>query len=155
MIREWSKAGVTAKRGRPVNDDFEKQVIGQLVYTEIEKVDDVETAVVKANVAHSHAVIKRAAEIVKPWFKDDERVQKLTFTAPWVKGFLKRAALRRRRVTASEKVLPPVADVRKRMAEIQTVMDIGEYTDDEKINADETGVFFGAPPKNQLHPNQR
>eukprot|EP00966_Prymnesium_polylepis_P256421 5923804-Prymnesium_polylepis.1 len=53
MIREWSKAGPGARRGRPVDEDFESQVIGEFIYSEMEKVNDVETAVVKANV-HSN-----------------------------------------------------------------------------------------------------
>eukprot|EP00966_Prymnesium_polylepis_P148447 3428985-Prymnesium_polylepis.1 len=74
-----------------------------------------------------------------PFFKEDTKVQNLKFTPPWIKLFLKRSALRRRRVTANEKELPPVEAVRKRMTEIQTVRDEGNYTDDETINADETG----------------
>ena len=38
------------------------------------------------------------------------------------------------------------------MASIQAALKLGEYTLDEIISADETGVFFGAPPKNQYVP---
>lgn len=154
MVEIWKKATAPRKRGVKVNDEFESQVIGQLVYSEMEKVDEVDQAVVKANVAHSYAVIKAAAQIVQkmPFFKEDTKVQNLKFTPPWIKLFLKRSALRRRRVTANEKELPPVEAVRKRMTEIQTVRDEGNYTDDETINADETGVFYGAQPKNQYIP---
>ena len=154
MIENWAKSGPTRKRGVKVNTDFEDQVIGQLIYTEIEKVDNVEQAVVKSNVAHSHATIRLAATMVQKtaFFLKDSKIQALKFTPPWIKGFLRRAALRRRRVTAVEKVLPPVEDVRKRMGEIQTVIVQGGYTEDETISADETGVFYGAPPKNQYVP---
>ena len=154
MLEKWKKASAPRKQGVKVNTEFETQVLSQLVYTELEKVNDVEQAVVKANVAHSHAVIKKAAETVQkmPAFTSDEKVKKLAFSPMWVRGFLRRAALRRRRVTATEKVLPPVEEVRGRMTEIQKVKVDGDYKDDETISADETGVFFGAPPKNQYIP---
>ena len=63
---------------------------------------------------------------------------------------MNRAALRRRRVTASEKVLPPAVEVRARMAEIQKTLT--DFDLEERISADETGIFFGAPPKNQYIP---
>ena len=147
--------GPQLKRVVKVNVDFEAQVIGQLVYAEIEEVDSVQTAVVKANVAHSYHVIRKAAQVVQQmaFFAGDQKVQAMKFTKPWVVGLLKRAALRRRRVTAQDKVLPPIADVRRRMSEIQEVAEKGNYTTAEIVNADETGVFFGAPPKNQYVPH--
>ena len=152
MVDRWRQSGAAKPRGRKVNEAFEAQVLGQLVYSEMENVEGVEQAVVKANIAHSHATIKRAAMLAKSWFPDDEPVQKLKFSPPWVVGFLKRVALRRRRVTTQDKSLPPVGEVRRRMAEIQKVIVDDKYTRAEVINADETGIFFGAPPKNQYIP---
>jgi len=82
MVEEWTKAGPARKRGPKVNDEYERHVISQLIYTEMENVENVETAVVKANVAHSHAVIKRAGEIVQKWpaFAQDARVKALRFS---------------------------------------------------------------------------
>ena len=154
MIRKWQTAGPTQKRGAKVNVAFEMQVVGQLIYAEMEDVDSVQQALIKANVAHSYGVIQQAALIVQkmPAFVEDPKVAKLKFTKPWVIKFLQRAALRRRRVCTQEKLLPPPADVRRRMSEIQQVITGGDYTADEVLNADETGVFFGAPPKNQYVP---
>jgi hypothetical protein len=42
--------------------------------------------------------------------------------------------------------------VRLRMTAIQNTIDDGKYDDEEVISVDETGVFFGAPPKNQYIP---
>jgi len=52
-------------------------------------------------------------------FAADEKVQKLKFSPRWIYGLLKRHALRRRRITAAEKVLPEPAVVQTRMEEIQ------------------------------------
>jgi hypothetical protein len=117
MVRKWRTPGPCKRRGKKVNLEFEAQIIGQMIYTEFENVNGVELALVKANVAHSYAVIQRAGEMVEalPQFKEDDKVQKLKFSRCWVRGFLRRAALRRRRVTATEKILPPVAEVRAKM----------------------------------------
>ena len=156
MVREWASARHKAakKPGPKIDEEFETQVLSQLVYSEMEKVNDVTQAVVKANVAHSYAVIQRAAETVQKMapFDARENIKAKKFSKPWVKGFLARAALRRRRVTASEKVLPSNEVVRGRMGEIQKVIVDEKYTDEETISADETGIFFGAPPKNQYVP---
>ena len=51
MIRKWQTPGPSKKMGRPVagGQEFADQVLAQLVYASIEKVDDVERAVVEAN----------------------------------------------------------------------------------------------------------
>ena len=50
------------KRGRKVNEAFESAVLGNLVFAVLQKVDSKESATVIANVAHSYAVIVRAAQ---------------------------------------------------------------------------------------------
>ena len=121
MVSRWSTAGPSKKSGRKVNSAFEMQVINQFIYTEFENVNGVEVAVIKANVAHSYGVLMAAARSVQvmPQFADDTKVAKLQFSRKWVVGFLRRATLRRRRVTAVDKALPPVDQVRSRMAGIQ------------------------------------
>ena len=157
MIRKWQQQGPVNKRGRKINTDFEVQIIAQFVFTSLATVDSVEVAVVEANVAHSHLVITQAAKLVQrfPAFQKDTVVQSLKFSRTWVRDFLLRAALRRRRVTASEKQIPKPELVRERMTQIQKVMDDGGYTLDERISADETGVFFGAPNISQIRQRER
>jgi hypothetical protein len=108
-----------------------------------------------ANVAHSHDVIRQAAEIAKalPAFADSKAVQNLKFNRTWIRGFLRRSALRKRRVCTQDKKLPSVLEVRTRMGEIQKVIVDGSFFADETISADETGVAFGAPPKLQYIPS--
>ena len=100
------------------------------------------------------------AERVQKWerFATNSKVQKLKFADNWIGGWMRRNALRRRRITAVEKVLPDPPVVQARMEEIQqTITDgpadgSGGFTIDETVSADETGVFFGAAPKNQMVP---
>lgn len=154
MVHKWKRPGAHRKRGHKVNEEFEAQILGMLVYTTMEKVNDVERAVIVANVAHAHAVIQAAGRKAQalPASAEDAVVQKINFSRPWVRGFLKRAALRRRRITTIDKVRPSVVDVRAVMADIQKTREEGDFHDDEVVNPDETGVFFGAPPKHQFIP---
>jgi len=149
------QTGAGKKRGRRVNVAFEKAVLSFLVYQVLtsapETEDGEQHARVVANVAYSYVVIKSAATLAKalPMFAVDPAVQKLQLSNKWVVGFLRRSSLRRRRVTAVDKELPAVEAVRARMQAIQKVIKDGGYEPQDVISADETGIFFGAPPKNQ------
>ena len=161
QIKRWREAAAqeerTGKRakhggGRKVNAAFEAAVMDELIYTSLEKVQDKETAVVQANVAFSNLMIVRAAEKVRGYaiFKDDPKVRALKFSNRWVLGLLRRNALRRRRITASEKVLPDPAAVQAQMSQIQQTIEADNYTPAEIISADE---FYGAAPKYQVVPS--
>ena len=112
MVDDWSTARPRRKVGRkvPGGSVFRDQVLAELVYAAVEKVDNVEQAVVVANATYSHAIIQQAARAVqgRPAFADDKAVQKLQFSRPWIRGFLKYAVMRKKRVTAKEKKLLPV-----------------------------------------------
>ena len=154
------KAKKRGKGGRRVNEAFESAVRDQLIYTELEQVDGKEKAVVKANVVHGYAIIRRAAQKAQKseQFAADRKVQKLEFSDPWIIGWIKRNTLRRRRITAAEKQLPEPPVVQERMSQIQATIVNGPpgggggFSPSETISADETGVFFGAAPKNQYVP---
>ena len=140
--------------GRRVNMTYEAAVVDELIFTSLELVDGKEKAVVQANVAFSHALIIRAAQKVQRSlvFKDDPNVLKLKHNRSWIRGMLGRHALRRRRITANEKVLPEPEVVQARMTEIQETITTKKFTKNETISADETGIFFGAPLKFQYVP---
>ena len=91
------------------------------MFTSLEKVDDVETAVVVANVCYSHDSIRMAADLALklPEFAGNKKLQDLKFTPPWVKGWVRRRAMRRRRITAQVKELPKPEDVQEHMKRIQ------------------------------------
>jgi len=155
MLHRWKTAGPTRKVGRKVNVEFEQAVLGEVLYTTLERVDAQEkAAVVVANVCYSHNIVKVAAAKAKelPAFKDDLVVRGLQFTRPWVKGWLRRNAMRRRRVTAQTKELPAPDVVQKRMEEIQHTILEGGFDARQVINGDETGMLFGEPPRYQYVP---
>ena len=129
----------------------EEAVLGELVFTSLMKVDSEEKAVIVANLIYSYDVIARAARSVTqvPRFQDDEKLQKLKISRTWVSNWLRRNAMRRRRVTAHSKQLPSPELVQARMAEIQKVVIDGKYDATEVFNGDETGMVFGAQPKYQ------
>ena len=49
-VERWGIQKAPKKRGRKVNEPFELAILDQLVFTSLKKVDDVEKAVVVANV---------------------------------------------------------------------------------------------------------
>jgi len=161
---------VCKRAGRPVPVSFEKAVLSRLVflaYSQTAASDTVATPL--ANVLYSYAIVREAAEATRraplaEWASgtaEGELVAKMKFSNKWVQGVLRRHGYRRRRVTATLKAdRPDEAAVRARMAELQKVISgsvEGEepYGAGDTINADETGVFYSMPPRNQyVHATQ-
>ena len=129
--------------GRPVCAAFEAHVKALLVLEE--------GGHARVNVAYGYAVIRLAARAAQalPQWRAHPRVAGLSFSDKWVCGWLHRAGLRRRRVTSVEKVPPPAAAVDARMREIQARIVAGGFAPCNVRSADETGVWYGAAPKNQ------
>lgn len=152
MMRSWQVSKAKSKPGRKVDTDFEKSVLSRLIFTVLESTNDRQRARVVANVAHSYDVIRRAALDVQKQPGWSQAVQNLKISDGWISLWLKRQVLRRRRVTAADKQRPPVDEVQAHMQAIQQRITAGGYTLDDIISYDETGVFFGAPPKNQYVP---
>ncbi len=164
-LDRWSISKAKKRLGRPVNVDYERAVVGHLLYTVLDTVDGVEQASVVANVAHSYEIVKLAAETTRkkePW-ATDAKIMKLKFSNKWVKGFLRRLTLRRRRNTSNDKVLPLPHVVAARMKEIQAVIELGPaggqpvgdsqtYDLDDIVNADETASRYALKPLNQYVP---
>jgi hypothetical protein len=158
-LRSWvnaSAAGSSSKRrrGRPVNHAFEEAVLSNLLYKELVKVGEVEQVQVIANATYSYDVVREAALLTRmeaPW-AGDPKIQKLKFSNKWVRRFLQRKGLHRRRVTAVEKSRPTVDEVKDCMGAIQNTIKAGNFTNELIISADETAVFFGAQPLNQYIP---
>ena len=111
------------KRGRIVNDVFEREVIHQLFVTELLQEQDGKPreVIIVANAAFTYEMFKVAAKRVQsfPEFADDENVQGLTFSECWVNSLRKRAELRRRATTTHQKPKPSVEEVRAKMKVIQ------------------------------------
>mmetsp|Transcript_46741 Transcript_46741/g.99717 ORF Transcript_46741/g.99717 Transcript_46741/m.99717 type:complete len:384 (-) Transcript_46741:262-1413(-) len=150
-------AGPSRKRGRKVNVRFDQAELDQIIFTVIDEKAGLTAASARAvaNVMYSHAVIVRAAKLACAMdeFKDDPKLQKAKFRRTWVRGFLKRNCLRKRRVThIQKKDIPSDEDIAKRMAEIQAVVVEEEYSLHQTASVDETGIMYGAPPKQQYVP---
>ena len=111
QLGRWKKSTDHKKKrsGPKPNLEFEEAVLDQLIFTTLEKIDGKERAKIEANVMYSNAILSRAARKVQESarFKDDSKVKPLKFTRPWIRGLLLRHALRRRRITASDKVHHP------------------------------------------------
>ena len=120
-VERWGIQKAAKKTGPKINEPFELAILDHLVFTSLEKVDDVETAVVVANVCYSHDSIRMAAELALklPEFAGNKKLQDLKFTQPWVKGWVRRRAMRKRRITAQVKELPKPEDVQEHMQRIQ------------------------------------
>lgn len=103
----------------------------------------------RVNVAYGYAVIRLAARAAQalPQWRAHPRVAGLSLSDKWVCGWLRRAGLLRRRVTSVEKVPPHCGG--RAMLEIQARIVAGGFAPCDVRSADETGVWYGAAPKNQ------
>ena len=61
VVMTFSAQDHRSPGARKINWSFEEQVVAQLVLTAIEEVDSVAQAVVVANVAYSHDIIRQAS----------------------------------------------------------------------------------------------
>ena len=140
--------------GRPANEIFEQRVLDEMLFTSLKKVDNEEKAAVVANICYSHDTIIHAAKKVQREveFQGDLRVKKLKFRRTWVRGFLRRNAMRPRRITAQSKTLPPPEVVQAAMAKIQEVISSKGFSPEEVFNGDESGMNHCAPPRIQYVP---
>lgn len=155
-VARWVQAPLEPKKkGRKVEEDFEKDVLGNLMFFALRDVDaDTQKLIVVANAAYSYDSIRNAALLAQRsanW-QTHSVVSTLKFSQGWVHAFLQRNKLHRRRVTTADKNVPPAAEVVARMQSIQKTITDNGYEPGDVINADETGIFFGATPKNQYVP---
>jgi len=153
-LHRWSHAGPLQKPGPRVNAAFELRVLDSLVYSTLEKVDDEERAAMVANVVYSHDIIRVAARKVAatPEFVSCPYVSKLKFSADWIKGWLHRRAMRKRRCSTQLKELPKPEEVQARMAQVQKRIDDGKYEANQILSGDETAMLFGQAPRYQYIP---
>ena len=76
------------------------------------------------SVMYTYAIIIQAAKMTQAserW-KDDEKINTLMFSSKWVRTFLNRANMRRRKITIDDKLIPSDEEIRR-------IMEIGQkYT---------------------------
>jgi hypothetical protein len=159
-VRQWrdGKANTAAEDrrpgGRPVNSTVESEVLDRLLFNVADKHRTEGQLENIANVAFSYEIIRTAArdvQVLAKWAAD-ARVQALKFTDPWVQGWLQRHDLRRRRVTTSIKNMPSIDAVQAAMEAIQAAAEGGGHVPADRINAEETAVFYRLAPRDQFVP---
>jgi hypothetical protein len=101
------------------------------------------------SVAYTYAIIVNAAKAVQAsdrWI-NDEKIKILELTSKWVRKFLTRANMRRRKITTDDKKVPTDE-------EITRIMNIGQalyreygHTKDTTINMDETAFTYAIGPE--------
>lgn len=129
------------ERGWKVNEEFEKDVLDQMVFTTLERVNSEQKATFIANVCYSHSHILVAAEKVKMLskFTEDDKVQKPKFRRTWNHRWLRRSALRKvASPTAQRKQAPSPENVRNRISKIQAKITFGVYASEEVFNGHES-----------------
>ncbi|KAJ1435896.1 hypothetical protein B484DRAFT_445883 [Ochromonadaceae sp. CCMP2298] len=140
------------KRGRTVNEDFEREVVSRLMIGKLREDGNME---IIANAAFSYDCFRiaaaRARDMAK--FVGDAALRKLEFTNKWVCGFKKSFKLRRRRCTTSLKKKPNAEAVRAVMLDIQRTIRKEGLLPENIFNEDETAIFACPDLPNQYVPS--
>jgi len=129
------------KRGRQVNSEFEADVWNELVVwgikeemvqpeTGIGPVQRVLTRVVVRTIAFSYAIMRaRAVKVqVSAKWSANLQVQQLKFSNNWMKKFLKRHKVSRRRITTDRKNRCSLEEIRERLKQNQEAILSGGYS---------------------------
>jgi hypothetical protein len=152
MVHRWAQKEEDnpppRKRGVKAQVDFEKEVINELIYTSVAEVDSPTEACVVANVAYSYWIVTAAARKVQALasWADDAKVQGLMFSHKWIRMFLQRAAIYKRKVTTNDKPKAPEAEVKQIMQNIQDFIKLKEFSAGQVWSVDEVGCLYGVAP---------
>ena len=113
--------------------------------------DGVEVTIgrILVSVVYSYAIIIQAALAVQKQnnWTTTEKVQSLTFSSTWVKSFLKRANMRRRKITTEDKKIPSEEEILRIMTIGQNMYRDFGHTPDTVINMDETAFSYAIGPE--------
>jgi DDE superfamily endonuclease len=105
-------------------------------------------------VAYSYAILSATALDVQKeerWL-NDAAVQKLQCTNKWVKNFLTRSGMRKRKITRDDKKTPPIADIIAKMKEGQAMYIRFGHSPGNTWNMDETCVTWAIGPVHMYVP---
>ena len=106
------------------------------------------------SVVYTYAIIIQAAKITQAsarW-KNDEKIDSLMFSTKWVRMFLNRANMRRRKITTDDKVIPSDEEVERIMKIGQKIYNDFGHTKDTVINMDETAFTYAIGPEHMYCP---
>ena len=109
------------------------------------------------NVAYSYDVIIETAKEVqsKASWQLNEQVKKLHFSSRWVRGLLDRAALRRRKITREDKVIPSVSQIRAILKIGQDKCFDKRHDENTIFNMDETAYTWAVGPTHLYVPGDQ
>lgn len=101
------------------------------------------------SVVYSYDVIIEAARHVQQQFEwgDNNTVRNLLFSPHWVRDFLNRANMRRRKITTDDKVIPENSEIVRIMGIGQQLITTGKYTAKNILNMDETAFTYAIGPE--------
>lgn len=110
--------------------------------------ESIETRVL-VSVVYSYSVIVEAAITVQQLhhWRNDSCIRDLMFSPCWVRGFLDRANLRRRKITTDDKKVPPEDEIIRIMSIGQSLIREFGYSADTIMNMDETAVTYAIGPE--------
>ena len=103
---------------------------------------------------YTYAIIIQAAKVTQSserWC-GDEKINALMFSSKWVRSFLNRANMRRRKITTDDKVVPSDEEIIKIMNIGQKIYKDFGHTKDTTINMDETAFTYAIGPEHMYCP---
>jgi DDE superfamily endonuclease len=113
---------------------------------------------VLVNVTYSYAIVVTAAKSVQETqqWHEENKIQNLVFSNKWVKNFLSRGGVSRRKITTEDKVVPTDEEIKKILKIGQDMYVAGGHEPHTCYNFDETGLSYAEGPSHIWCPgNQR
>jgi hypothetical protein len=103
---------------------------------------------VLVNVTYSYAIVVTAAKSVQETqqWHEENKIQNLVFSNKWVKNFLSRGGVSRRKITTEDKVVPTDEEIKKILKIGQDMYVAGEHEPHTCYNFDETGLSYAEGP---------
>lgn len=109
------------------------------------------------NVAYSYSIIERAAISIRirDCWENDQRVQQLAFSNKWIKSFLARGGVSRRKITREDKAAPNDEEINEVLRIGQECYVEGGYTPQTCFNFDETAFTWAIGPTHSYCPKNQ
>ena len=106
---------------------------------------------------YSYEIIIEAAKKMQMQFErnNDSSVKSLMFSPHWVRDFLNRAKMKRRKITTDDKKIPEASEIMRIMGIGQKMISDYEYTAKEILNMDETAFTYAIRPEHIYYPNDQ
>jgi hypothetical protein len=103
---------------------------------------------VLVNVTYSYAIVVTAAKSVQEaeQWHEEEKIRSLVFSNKWVKNFLSRGGVSRRKITTEDKVVPTDEEIRRVLKIGQDMYIAGGHEPHTCYNFDETGLTYAEGP---------